>query len=269
MIRQFTLINSKNETWTFTDKDFKCFLSNPQGLGFSRTISTNRYGSVLQLEDVTDAFPNPTGEIIFYDDSNVTRYEKYNEFCRFIASEPLVLTYTLPNGTEYTLDCIVSSLGKTEGTTEKTLSCPIQFYGLSFYKGATVTTRSQSPTFTVANDSDVPVGLKLVIDGSLLNPYIKFSQDGNLYGEAKFLDEYNQFSQISLNSVDGEEELILKQNNVAVANPLSYQDLSISNGSIYVTFVRLARGNTQIEVGVDSGTIGNITATITPIYRSV
>lgn len=273
MIRQFTLINSKNQNWTFTDTDFKCFLSSPQGLGFSRTISTYRYGNAQELQDITDAFPNPTGEIIFYDDSNSTRYEKYNNFCRFIADEPLTLEYILPNEDSYFLKCVVSSLGKTEGTREKTLSCPIQFFGLGFYEGYaepySATGSGSTMYIDVVNDSDMPIGLSINVKGSMLNPYITFAQNNEIYGEAKFIDNVNSFSEITINSKDGMQDLILKQNDSILPNPLSYQDLSISNGAIYVTFVKLARGTSRITVGVDSGSVTNMNVSLTPLYRSV
>ena len=74
MIREFTLINSLNESWTFTEKTFKVFLNNPQGLGFTRTATTVRYGNRQNLTDITDNFPQPGGDILFYDSANGDRY---------------------------------------------------------------------------------------------------------------------------------------------------------------------------------------------------
>ena len=100
------------------------------------------------------------------------------------------------------------------------------------------------------------------------NPYITLTQDGEMYGEAKFIDS-TAFDKVSVNSNDGKQEVALEQGGSVLPNPLSYQDLSISNGSIYVTFIKLARGTSTLAIGMDSGSITNVTIKFTPIYRSV
>lgn len=265
--RQFTLTNSNSENWTLTEKTFKVFMNNPQGLGFSKAISTNRYGNAQNITDITDNFPQVSGEILFYDEANADRYTKYNRFCRFLSYEPLALTYTTPYGT-YTLDCVVSSLAKTETKTDGILTCPITFNALSFYKGGAVTINGTSTSYNITNDSDFPIGFEITLEGSLTNPYFTLEQDGELYGEAKF-DDSTAFDSVYVDSIDGEQNVVLYQDDSVLANPLSYQDLSISNGSIYVTFVKLARGESTLTIGMDSGSLSGVTISYTPIYRSV
>ena len=102
----------------------------------------------------------------------------------------------------------------------------------------------------------------------MVNPYITLTQDNEMYGEAKF-DDSTGFSKVFVNSRDGEQEVILEQGGSVLPNPLSYQDLSISNGAIYVTFVKLARGTSTLAIGMDSGSITGVTIKHTPLYRSV
>ncbi len=278
MIRRFILYNSKNQSWTFTDTDFKCFLSSPQGLGLNRNVVTTRYGYAQELSDIVETFPTPSGELKFYDTANESRYEKYNQFCRFIANEPLYLEYILPTtGSEasktFRIKCVVSSLGKTESEENGVLSCPIQFCGLSFYEGMAIAMNGASTGTTVSlsltNDSDFPVGVHFIASGTdMMNPSLTFTQDNEVYGEAKFIDS-NGFSEVTIDSNDSRQRLELKQGGSVVANPLSYQDLSISNGSIYVTFVKLARGTSRLKYSVDSGSISSVGASFTPLYRSV
>ena len=117
------------------------------------------------------------------------------------------------------------------------------------------------------NNGHIPCGFTIEITGtSRVNPYITLTQDGEMYGEAKFDDT---FSKVYVNSRDGEQEVILEQGGSVLPNPLSYQDLSISNGAIYVTFVKLARGTSTLAIGMDSGSITGVTIKHTPLYRSV
>ena len=268
MIREFTLINSNNESWTFTDQTLKVFLNNPQGLGFSRKATTIRYGNRQNLTDITDNFPSPNGEILFYDSANNDRYTEYNQFCRFITYEPLKLVYSVPSVSQYSLDCIVTSLNKTESKQDGILTCPVVFQGLSFWKGAEVVKTGTSASYTLTNPGDYPVGFEITIEGSPVNPCVQLEQDSELYGEAKFIDS-TAFDSVYVNSNDGEQNVILEQNSSVLPNPLGYQDLSISNGSIYVTFVKLARGESTLTIGKDSGSLTSVEIKFTPLYRSV
>lgn len=268
MVREFTLINSNNQSWTFTDQTFKVFLNNPSGLGFTRKATTVRYGNRQNLSDITDNFPQPTGEILFYDSANGDRYTEYNLFCRFITYEPLTLVYTVPSVSQYSLDCIVINLAKTESKQDGMLRCPVTFQGLSFWKGAEVVKTGTSASYTLTNTGDYPVGFEITIEGSPVNPYVQLEQDSELYGEAKFIDS-TAFDSLYINSNDGEQNVILEQGGSVLPNPLGYQDLSISNGSIYVAFVKLARGESDLTIGMDSGSLTSVEIRFTPLYRSV
>lgn len=280
--RVFWAINSKGDRWDFTEREFKSFMNNPQGLGFSKTISVNRYGNAQSLTDITDNFPQPNGEVLFYDSSNSTRYDKYNQFVKFLSYEPITLYYKIPVSfysripNTYSLECVVGTLTKTESKTDNMMNCSITYNALSFYKGEEVEISGTGTSYTINNDSDFPIGFEIQIDGtSMVNPYIQLSQNGNLYGEAKFIGKMNgtnpnvPFSKVYVNSKDGEQNVILEQGGSVLPNPMSYQDLSISNGSIYVTFVKLARGESTLTLGKDSGTFSAVTIRYTPIYRSV
>jgi len=268
MIREFTLYNSDNNTWYFTDKDFKSFLCDPQGLGLQRQLNVARYGNTQRIVGVTENFPVASGDVLFYDSINDDRYEKYNQFVRFTSHEPLTLIYTVPGVGNFSLDCVVSSIQKTETKLDHILTCPITFQGLSLWKGTEQTITGTANTYNIENLGDFPCGFEITIQGNLTNPYILLSQDEELYGEAKF-DDTTAFNSLYLNSNDGEQNVILQQGGSVLPNPLSYQDLSISNGSIYVTFVKLARGISELEIGYESGSITSVEIKYQPIYRSV
>lgn len=267
--RRFWLTNAKNETWEFTDQTVKSFLCNPEGLGFKKSMDLIRYGEKLKVDSLDYDFPEPSGEIIFCDTNNADRYSFYSEFVRFVMEEPLILSYELPLETPvvYTLECHVSKLTKTESA-KNMLVCSIEFQGLSFWKGEEVEQTGSSSSYTITNNGDYPVGFEITIEGSMVNPYFTLEQDGDLYGEAKFIDS-TAFSKVYVNSNDGEQNVILEQGGSIAPNPLSYQDLSISNGSIYVTFVKLAKGESVLTIGMDSGSITGVDIKYAPVYRSV
>ena len=268
MVREFTLINSKNESWEFNNKLTKVFLNEPQGLGFKRTETATRYGNRQIFTEITDDFPEFQGEIMFFQKVNDDRYVEYDQFCRFISYEPLKLVYSVPGVNNFTLDCIVESLTKTESEPSGYMRCPIVIKGLGFWKGIEETITGSTDTYTIHNLGDYPVGCEITVEGSLTNPDITFEQNSELYGEAKFIDS-TAFDSVYVNSNDGEQNVILEQGGSVLPNPISYRDLSINNGSIYVTFVKLARGESDLTIGMDSGSITSVEIKFTPIYRSV
>lgn len=273
--RKFWLVNGNGDRWNLTEKELKSFLDSPQGLGFQKSIDVTRYGERAYKNTETYNFPQVSGDIFFYDTVNATRYEKYNEFVRFLMVQPLTLYYQIPvsiySGIAdiYTLDCEVINLTKTESKTNRVLTSNIQINGLGFYQGDTVEINGTSATVTINNDGDFPVGFEIEISGDLKNPYFTLEQDGELYGEAKFNDDSNNFSSVYVDSKDGEQNVVLKQNDSILPNPLAYQDLSISNGSVYVTFVKLEKGVSTLTIGDDNDSVSGYTIRFTPMYRSV
>lgn len=265
--RKFWIVNSKDERWNLTEHDLLSFLNNPAGLGLKKAIDSVRYGERAVKTSETYNIPAPSGELLFYDTENADRYMLYNQFCRFIMDTPLVLHYQTPNN-HYTLDCEVTDLTKTETKDNSIMTCNITFSALGFWEGDPVTITGTGSTYTITNNSDYPVGFEITVEGSLTNPYFTLEQDGELYGEAKF-DDATAFDSVYVNSNDGEQNIVLYQSSSILPNPLAYQDLSISNGSIYVTFVKLARGESTLTIGMDSGSISNVTVVYTPQYRSV
>lgn len=273
--RKFWLVNGNGERWDLTEKELKSFLENPQGLGFQKTIDVTRYGERAYKNTESYNFPQVTGDVLFYDSANSTRYEKYNEFVRFLMEQPITLHYMIPVSYNsliadtYSLECEVMSLTKTESKTDRILTSNIQMNGLGFYEGDEIEINGTANTLTINNKGDFPVGFEIELRGTYKNPYFTLEQNGELYGEAKFDDNANNFSSVFVNSKDGEQNVVLKQNNSIMPNPLAYQDLSISNGSIYVTFVKLAKDESTLTIGGDSYTISGYTIRYTPIYRSV
>lgn len=260
--RLFDLVNSKGDVWAFTDHDFRVFLNEPENLGFKRTFTLTRYGNSQVIDETEEEFPTPRGEIIFLDSLNEDRYEKYDNFVRFVSYEPLQFVYTAPGVGTYTLDCVVSSLDKTESEIENYMSCPVEFQGLGFWKGEQIVKHFTESSFTLENDGDFPCGFEITMQGTFTDPYFIMYKDSNIYGEAKFL---GTFDGLYVDSNDGKQTVTLSQDGNVVSNSISYQDLTISSGSIYVTFMKIPRG----IVSMETSSVTSTEIRYTPIYRSV
>lgn len=264
-----TLTNGNPTTVQLTEENSKIYLNNPTGLGMTQSIATTQYADVLQ-GITTQNFAQVGGEILFWDDSNASKYDKYNKFVEFLTHTPLTLFYQIPTSPTqtYSMDVDVLTIDKTEVKTDGLLRCNFSLQGLSRWKGTEVTVTGSASSYSITNNGHIPCGFEITIKGNLTNPYITLEQDSELYGEAKFVDS-TAFNSVYVDSNDGEQNVILEQGGSVLPNPLSYQDLSISNGAIYVTFVKLARGTSTLTIGMDSGSITSVDIKFTPIYRSV
>ena len=273
-MREFWIKNGKNNITYLAQESSKVYLNNPTGLGYSNAITTNQYADALNLVSEAQNFATIGGEIVFWDDANSNRYTKYNSFITFLQEEPLTFYYKIPTSTPktYSMSVAVLNIDKTESKEDGLMRCTFSLLGLSRWMGdeVTVTGGIGVTSFTLTNDGHMPVGFTIKVTGAgLSNPYITLTQDGEMYGEAKFISS-STFRYIYVDSKDGEQSLTLReQDGVDLPNPMSYQDLSISNGSIYVTFIKLARGTSTLAIGKDAGSVSSTEIKFIPLYRSV
>ena len=268
--RTFSLKNGKNQTLALADQSTRIFLNNPQGLGLSQTVNVTQFGNVLKSDSVLQ-FPTITGEILFWADENKNIYKGYNDFVEFLSYTPLSLSYTIPTPTPatYSIDVELTSLAKSQTAQDGAMRCSFNLTGLSRWKGSEVTVTGSTSSYSLTNGGHLPVGFWIQIVGTnIVNPYITLTKDGDMYGEAKFLDTTG-FNKVTVDSNDGQQSVELEQGGSVLPNPLGFQDLSISNGSIYVTFVRLARGTSTLAIGMDSGSITSVSIKFTPLFASV
>lgn len=287
-IRKFWITNGNNQTIQFADSVSKIFLNNPTGLGVSNTLTTNQYADKLDLVNSDQNFHQIGGEYLFYDVENKDKYEQYNSFITFLTHKPLVFYYQIPTNPlkVYSIDVGVLSIDKTEVKTDGALRCNFSLQALSRWKGTDVIITERADTIEITNDGHMPVGFEItltnfnVLQNNAINPTFTLEQDGAIYGIAKFIDQYDtsvsavgstSFKSVYVNTNDGDQEVVLKnQVNAILPNPLSYQDFSISNGDVYVTFMKLARGTSTLKVySSDHLTTTDVTVKFNPLYRSV
>lgn len=200
MVREFSLLNEKNQKFSFMDIKNYCLLTEPSGLGISYDIDYAQLGNVF----VTNTKKVSQGQI--GGTVNFLNYDNYKKLADFIAkAESLKLLYTIPYNSgskSFYRDVIVKSLGKTElGNTTGILSEPIVFDCLSLwyepriirYEMETSTNQIiwdfewdsrwigfSSSDIQFTNDGHIPASINLVLDGEVLNPKMELYVENDL-----------------------------------------------------------------------------------------
>lgn len=263
--RKFRLLNGKGEIYELTEHNFKVFASEPQGLGFSKTMSLLRLGDENVVSYQSVDLETITLELLFYDEKNADKYQKYVEFVNFISFKPLYLLYQRPNSFEWFRRRFENaSLTKTEVDLDGILRCSYQVQTLSFWEDNEVNVLEPNIA-TEVDSKEYPLvypfiyggegtqnirlyskgilesPLEITIDGTITDPqYILYDENDVIYGHGKFI---GTFDKVYVNSRESEEAIELIRNDVLIDNPLGYQDLTVGNANeIYVTFLKVKTG---------------------------
>lgn len=112
MVREFYLENEYGQRFSLMNIENGCLLTNPDGLGFSRT---------MEYEQVADDFVeniNKLNQALIQAEVNFISYDNYKKFVNFVlAAKSLKIIYAVPTGQiteEYFKDVVISNLTKTE-----------------------------------------------------------------------------------------------------------------------------------------------------------
>lgn len=271
MYRKLWLKNNKGDTFTFTEKNSKVFLNNPNGFGFGKTLTTYNLGNVSKVIGKEINFQTIDGSLLFYN-KREQAYQDYFNFVKFISYEPIRLYYLPPNTLNpYYCDCEIINAQKGEYSLSGYLEIPLSIQMTSHWQDAEETIKEYDNTsvgegkyydlerpyyYNASNLDDIvldnngndEVGIIVEIIGEVSNPQWTISQNDEVYGSAKINGTYDY---VKVNSRDGEQEIYLERNGSAIVNPASYQDLSISGGVL--TFIKLKTGQSKLNF-----TSGNI-----------
>lgn len=271
MARQFYLENSLGKKYELTNKNFKQFLNEPEGLGFSKNLNVLRIGNDELITDEQYSMPSISGEVLFYDNLE-NAYQDYLEFINFVRYSPLKLYYLPPNMLfPYYIECSITQVDKSEYQRVGYLSCPVTFYGYTLWQNSQesnlVVSNSENKdgkyyelirpyhyagnslnSIEINNTGDVPIGFVFEVVGSVTNPRLIASQNGVVYGQLKL---NGTFDYIRVDSNDLTESIYLENNGTVVTNPLSYQDLSIADGVSDITFFKLKIGESKLSFSCD------------------
>lgn len=279
-IRKFWLINSLDKKYEFTNKQLEHFLNSPSGLGFAKSISTLRIGNEEVITSELTNMPTISGDILFYANAEKA-YQDYDEFKKFVRYAPLKLFYQPPHlMNAYYVNIVITSVEKSEYTSEGYLNCPISMYATSLWQNANETSYVISnveegkgkyydlvrpynyagyslSNIIINNNGDVNTGFVFEINGEVTNPRLSLVQNNITYGIIKLIGTYDY---IKINTNDSEQDIYLEYQGSVIANSTSYQDLSISDGIAILTFPKFKVGESQLAFTCDkmSSFNGNI-----------
>lgn len=277
MYRKFWLVNSLGDKYYLShpEKELNsAFFHSPSGLGFARSISTQKVGNSEMITSQAFTLTNITGEVLFFKDSNGDKYQEYQNFIKFVKYKPLEFHYQTPNDTEsYHCDVSLTQVDKSEVAEDGVLHVPVNFHRLSEWltdKDYTVVLDNNPidegkhydlirdyhyagtnlSNTTIINNGTDDVGFVIEVEGECSNLYFTLSQGGDTYGVCKILGTYDF---IRVDSVEKTENIYLEQNGSVVTNPEAYQDFTVANGNSYITWCKFRVGETILNI-----TMGNI-----------
>lgn len=272
--RKHWFTNALGQKYDLTEKSFHTFLNEPQGFGFQKSFSSIRVGNSELVVSSQYEMTDISGELLFYDSTIGEKYQRYQAFMQFLKFTPIEFHYQTPNELKsYYSDVIITVVDKTEVSSDNILHVPITMHRLSewlddidnifvfgndpetngkiydlerpyHYAGTTLSNAS------IYNSGTDDVGFTFIIDGDVLNPQFTLSQAGEQYGVCKIQGTYDY---VSINSVEKDEYIYLERNGSAITNPEQFQDLTVRNGSSYVTWIKLKTGESAFTF-----TCGNI-----------
>jgi hypothetical protein len=272
--RKFWLVNSLGNRYEFTNPNHKAFLHDPNGLGFKRLITTLTIGNSELVTSRQFQLTDVSGDLLFYDDTNGDKYQKYFDFIQFAKFKPLELHYLTPNNlVAYHCDVEFIQANKTEVAEDGILHVPVTFHRLTewltdedykvtfvketdedgkdyplirdyHYKGSTFSNE------VVYNDGTDDVGFIITVKGreedgvivsQFTNMQFSLTQGGETYGICKINGTYDL---AIIDSIERTESIYLEANGSAIVNPEQYQDFTIRNGASYLTWCKMRVGET-------------------------
>lgn len=289
--RKFWLTNALGNKYELTDKNYNHFFNAPSGLGFVRNYSVEQLGNNELLLSQQFKLTDISGEIIFNDNSNGSKYQAYQDFIQFVKYKPLEFHYLTPNVLEdYYSEVLFVQADKSEVSAEDgLLHIPVIFHRLTEWLTAkdfvitlrnevegegkhyelvrpyhyAGTTLSNTPIFNNGTDD---VGFIITIDGGtngIVNPQWSLTQASKQYGVCKINGTYDY---IRVDSIETEEQIYLERDGSVISNPKQYQDLSIGNGEEYITFLKFRVGETTFTF--TCGNIDTFDGTINISYKN-
>lgn len=265
--RKFSLETASGNVFPLTNPSVKVFATNPSGFGFTMSNTTTRLGDVDYLTSKVPSMLDKSFDIIFYGDSVEEIYRNYQSFVRFLnTDDTLYLKYDLGNIGIYRVVVTSSSISKSEVMPDdNALTCSLSLNTLTFWEDGTehtdTATGSGTVTKTITVDGDTGTYMNIKVVGTMTNPTYSIENADGVYGRGKFTGTYTELEVIA---DPANETINLKNGNTVITNPYNYQDLSVGEDGIAVTFLNLKRGSNTFRFSSSSSS----SVTITLKYRN-
>lgn len=285
MVREFSLINEKNETFSLMDIQSHCLLTNPTGLGVEYKSNYEPLGNLYIPTSRNLNQGKPQGTV------NFLNYENYKKFIDFIEqSEKLKLSYKVPysNGlTEFLRDINLQKLNKSE-ISNKTgvISEQVIFEALTLWYSNIETTYDigdmgltemqwdfwwdtrfgdyKERVITFENDGHIEAPFTFRLGGYLINPHFEITHNGETIGEFTFDFDLEVGEYIEYSSVDDDLYFVRKNLDGTITNLFTNEYINLKNQNIF----KVPKGTSEIIISADNN-IFNAKVNVYKQYKAV
>ena len=201
MVREFSLLNEKNQMFSLMEIENYCLLTEPSGLGMTYNTEYE------QLQNIFITNLRKLGQGSISGTLNFKGYDNYRSFIDFVEkAESLKILYKVPyksGSREYYRDVQIQSITKSEISNEtRLISESVTFECLSLWYEAKNTVYTveagtgeirwdftwdskfvgyDTRNLEFVNDGHVDASIELEIDGDVENPVLKLYVENELY----------------------------------------------------------------------------------------
>lgn len=285
MVREFSLLNEKNQIFSLMDIENYCLLTEPSGLGISYDSEYERLGNTF-ISNFKKVQQGSINGIL-----NFKNYDNYRRLVDFIEkAEFLKILYKVPYNTgtkTYYRDVEIDSLEKSEVNYESDcISEPVLINCLSLWYEPTNLNYTVEPEtnevrwdftwdgkfvsydareLTFINDGHVPATIDLEIDGDVLNPKLELYVEGQLVQEFTITNQISEFQILKYSSKENGFYIKKQLENGTEQNLFSLDYLNFNEDPV----LRLPIGkNCKIKMSADNEIL-SARLTIYVYYKAV
>ena len=260
MVREFYLMNEKNEKYSLMDIENYCLLTDPSGLGYEYDTEYEKLGNLF-VESIRTLTQGRIGGT-----ANFKSYENFRDFVNFVeAAKKLKISYKIPienELVEYFRDVKMKSLSKTQKLPNGCISESVLVDCLSLWYQDEKTIYDINeqdiiwdfywdPYFAdydvrsvvVNNDGHVDAPFQIEIPDYLKNPVIEILVDGKVINRLALEIEIQNGQKFQYSSKEGEIYLRVQNSNGTYTSLFTNDYVDINNENIF----QLPQGN-EVEI---------------------
>lgn len=284
MVRKFELLNEKGQRFSLMDIENYCFLSEPNGLGYSYSTEYEQlnYTFIENLRRIEQEQISGTVNFLSYDN-----YKKLVDFIE--EAENLKFAYTIPfqNGEkEYLKDINIQGLTKTQIQQNGVLSESITFDCLSLWYEETTavyTIEAQSDeirwdfswdskfadydtrNLQYINKGHVEAPILVEISGHVLNPKIELYVEGELYQTVSFNVDIAEYEKLLYGTKENDFYISRQKTDGTIESLFNLDVIDFENDNV----IRLPKNKScEIRLKADNEIL-NAKVTILEFYKAV
>lgn len=284
MVRKFELLNEKGQRFSLMDIENYCFLSDPNGLGYSYSTEYEQLNYTF-IENIRRIEQEQISGTV-----NFLNYDNYKKFVDFIEeAENLKFAYTIPfqNGEkEYLKDINIQGLTKTQIQQNGVLSESITFDCLSLWYEETTavyTIEAQSDeirwdfswdskfadydtrNLQYINKGHVEAPIMVEISGHVLNPKIELYVEGELYQTVSFNVDIAEYEKLLYGTKENDFYISRQKTDGTIESLFNLDVIDFENDNV----IRLPKNKScEIRLKADNEIL-NAKVTILEFYKAV